>query len=58
MVDATGQPGPGQYDTFNPPKMLDPAGGRFNLAKPKSELDFILDRAKELPGPGEYDAPR
>jgi hypothetical protein len=57
-VNPEGQPGPGQYDTFNPPKMLDPAGGRFNLAKPKSELDFILDRAKELPGPGEYDAPR
>jgi hypothetical protein len=24
-VNPEGQPGPGQYDTFNPPKMLDPA---------------------------------
>lgn len=26
--------------------------------RPKSELDFLLDQARKMPGPGEYDAPR
>ena len=37
------------------PSTLETKGQRFNRSlKPLTELDFLLKRAKELPGPGEY----
>ena len=33
---------------------LKPGGGRFSTAKPKSEIDWIVLRAKQTPGPNQY----
>ena len=30
-------------------------GGRFNESRPKSVLDWVEYRAKDLPGPNKYD---
>ena len=38
-------------------KYLRPGGGRFSSAKPKSEIDWVILRAKDSPGPSEYRLP-
>lgn len=35
-------------------KYLRPGGGRFSNAKPKSEIDWVILRAKDSPGPSAY----
>ena len=35
-------------------KYLRPGGGRFSSAKPKSEIDWVILRAKDSPGPSAY----
>eukprot|EP00943_MAST-04B_sp_MAST-4B-sp1_P001342 g1342.t1 len=35
-------------------RYLLPGGGRFSLAKPKGEFDWVVARAKETPGPNQY----
>jgi len=35
-------------------KYLRPGGGRFSTAKPKSEIDWVILRAKDSPGPSAY----
>ena len=32
-----------------------PTGGKFNMSKPKTDLEWIETRSKQLPGPGQYD---
>jgi len=44
-------PGPGEY---NLPSTLKSSGGTFNMSKPKSEMDWVRYRAKQLPAPGDY----
>ncbi len=43
---------------YNLPSTLANAGGTFNLSKPKSELDWVRSRAKDLPAPGDYFDPK
>ena len=31
-----------------------PGGGRFSMAKPKSDTEWIMKRSRETPGPGQY----
>lgn len=40
------------------PALPKPAGGRFSTAFPKTELDWIVYRARENPGPAVYGAPK
>ena len=49
-------PGPGKYF---PDKAYESPGlfGRFSTARPKSDVDVMMYRAKSLPGPGSYDSP-
>lgn len=35
-------------------RYLRPGGGRFSSAKPKSEIDWVILRAKDSPGPSAY----
>ena len=35
-------------------RYLLPGGGRFSLAKPKGEFDWVVSRAKQTPGPNQY----
>ena len=35
-------------------RYLLPGGGRFSLAKPKGEFDWVVARAKQTPGPNQY----
>lgn len=44
--------GPGQYQPVRPQM----GGGRFNMSNAKSDLDWIVYRAAQIPGPGQYDA--
>jgi len=45
-------PGPGAYDL---PDALDLiSGGAFNKSKPKSDIEWVMHRAKQTPGPGRY----
>ena len=49
-------PGPGKYfpdKTYETPGLV----GRFSTARPKSDVDVMMYRAKSLPGPGAYEAP-
>jgi hypothetical protein len=54
LIRASGQPGPGAYDVA--PVL--PKGGRFNLSKAKSGLEWELYRASQIPGPSQYASPR
>jgi hypothetical protein len=45
-------PGPADYPPPVPPK---PSGGKFNMSKPKSDIDWIITRASQMPGPGDTD---
>jgi hypothetical protein len=48
-------PGAGEYDTERSFRSLKgPAGGKFNSSKPKSDIDWTIYRAAQMPGPGEY----
>merc|ERR1711939_1146112 len=45
-------PGPGAY---NLPDSLDLiTGGAFNKSNPKTDIEWIMHRAKQTPGPGRY----
>ena len=44
-------PGPGEYEL---PSTLRNSGGTFNMSKPKTEMDWVRYRAKQLPAPGDY----
>ena len=35
-------------------RWLRPGGGRFSLGKPKSEIDWVILRAKQTPAPNQY----
>lgn len=45
-------PGPGQYNTTNQKRVR---GGKFSRGHIPSELEKVIKKAYELPGPGEYD---
>lgn len=46
--------GPGEYMKL--PDTLDGLnGGRFGEARPKSDLEWTIARAKKMPGPAEYE---
>lgn len=44
-------PSPAHYPA---PRLPAPSGGRFNKGKSKSDLDWVIHRSKQLPGPGQY----
>jgi len=48
-------PGPGQYQ-MRATSLLQ-SGGRFNLARPKSDVEVNILRASKLPSPGQYYQP-
>jgi hypothetical protein len=51
VIDRTSQlPAPGVYGVWNPQMN----GGKFNLANPKTPLDWQILQAQKLPGPGQY----
>lgn len=50
-LERTITPGPGEYSL---PSTLASSGGTFNMSKPKTEMDWVRHRAKELPAPGDY----
>jgi hypothetical protein len=46
-----GLPGPLDYPA---PKLPAAGGGKFNMSRPKSQLDLIEMRSRESPSPGAY----
>ncbi|KAJ1484465.1 hypothetical protein T484DRAFT_1797028 [Baffinella frigidus] len=49
-----GVPDPGLYNITN----SSPArGGKFNMSKPKSDVDWLILRASKIPAPGHYGVP-
>jgi hypothetical protein len=52
LLQAKSMPGPADYPPPVPPK---PSGGKFNMSKPKSDIDWIITRASQMPGPGDTD---
>lgn len=52
ILDASRLPGPLDYQ--DPAKHEQMAGGRFSTAYPKSDVDWIIYRSKERPGPLDY----
>jgi hypothetical protein len=53
---AAAMPGPSDYGT---PALPDPSGGgKFNQSVAKSDLEWAIYRAQQLPGPGQNDAPK
>ncbi len=49
------KPGPGQYPGID--KVATIGGGKFNNSRAKSDLEWTIYRAKQLPGPSDYDTP-
>jgi chemotaxis protein histidine kinase CheA len=47
------EPGPGEYE----PAPLPTAGGTWGKHKPKSDIEWQIHRAKQMPGPGSYKLP-
>mmetsp|Transcript_24841 Transcript_24841/g.32349 ORF Transcript_24841/g.32349 Transcript_24841/m.32349 type:complete len:599 (-) Transcript_24841:80-1876(-) len=48
-------PGPGDYNSeASLKKMEAPSGGRFNMSRPKSDIEWNIKRSSELPDPGSY----
>eukprot|EP00753_Platysulcus_tardus_P011502 PLAT3294.10.p1 GENE.PLAT3294.10~~PLAT3294.10.p1 ORF type:complete len:795 (+),score=388.83 PLAT3294.10:104-2488(+) len=47
-------PGPGEYRV--PSTVGNSAGGTWGRYNPKSDIDWLIMEAKDLPGPGQYDA--
>ncbi len=45
-------PGPGSYKL---PSTLEAAGGRFNVSAAKSDVEWQMLRASQVPGPGSYE---
>lgn len=39
-------------------KYLYPGGGKFNMSNPKSDIEWKIHRANEVPGPSQYGAPK
>ena len=48
-------PGPGEYNIDNAPK--GPKGGTWGKHKPKSDVEWKIYRAAQIPGPGQYKLP-
>merc|ERR1712100_957552 len=55
MEKAAQEPGPGEYKVQLPSSTTTATFGNFT---PKSELDFVILRAKESPAPGEHQPDR
>lgn len=53
MMSTNTRAGPASYEinTQKPPK-----GGKFNLSKSKSDVDWIIYRSSQIPAPGQYDS--
>lgn len=49
---AAAQPGPSNYDVAG---LALPKGGKFSRANPKSHVEWEQYRAKQIPGPADYD---
>ena len=47
-------PGPGRYKDKG---TLESGGGKFNLSKPKSHVEWMIHNASQIPGPGQYEQP-
>lgn len=45
-------PGPGEYDIPDSLSLI--TGGSFNKSNPKTDLEWVEYRAKQIPGPGRY----
>lgn len=45
-------PGPGAYDLPDALDMI--TGGAFNKSTPKTDIEWVMYRAKQTPGPGRY----
>ena len=48
-------PGPGEYLLPDSSTLI--TGGTWGKFKPKTDIDVMMDRAKDLPGPGNYAVP-
>ena len=47
-------PGPGEYQDHSTDMVNNTRGARWGKHNPKSEIEWIMYRARQIPGPGEY----